>query len=323
VGSLLEVGAGFHPELTGQENIYLNGAILGMHKAEIDRKFDEIVAFAEIEKFIGTPVKRYSSGMRVRLAFAVAAHLDPEIMLVDEVLAVGDVAFQKKCLGKMGDVTKEGRTVLFVSHNMLATQALCQRAILLKDGHICGDGNTDSVISNYMNTVIAMKSENVWSDFNNAPGNEWARIRSIRIRLDSERQGDQITTETPFKIDVEYWILKNNTRIGITLQILNERGIVAFATGTGDDPDSPRNRDSAAGLYRSSVQIPGNLLNSGKHIVNLLIVKGLDAKCKYEGIISFEVIEIVKGSRAWYGKSLGVVRPKLCWQTDFLNTVDV
>ncbi len=161
VGSLLEVGTGFHPELTGRENIYLNGAILGMKKTEIERKFDEIVAFAEIEKFLDTPVKRYSSGMYVRLAFAVAAHLEPEILLVDEVLAVGDAAFQKKCLGKMGDVAKEGRTVLFVSHNMAAIESLCQRSILLESGSVTCTGSTSSVIKLYLETVLPSAIERV------------------------------------------------------------------------------------------------------------------------------------------------------------------
>ena len=156
VGSLLEVGTGFHPELTGRENIFLNGAILGMRKTEIDRKFDEIVAFAEIEKFMDTPVKRYSSGMYVRLAFAVAAHLEPEILLVDEVLAVGDVGFQKKCLGKMEDVAKGGRTVLFVSHNMAAVLSLCNEAYLLDNGHIVCNGATDDVVDRYMQSTTSV-----------------------------------------------------------------------------------------------------------------------------------------------------------------------
>jgi len=171
VGSLLEVGTGFHHELTGRENIYLNGAILGMKKGEIDRKFDEIVAFAEIEKFIDTPVKRYSSGMRVRLAFAVAAHLEPEILLVDEVLAVGDAAFQKKCLGKMGEVAGEGRTVLFVSHNLAAIQALCTRAVLLKQGRLEIDGTADTTIQRYVQT---------WA---------WAKTHALKDRTD--RRGNE------------------------------------------------------------------------------------------------------------------------------------
>ncbi len=168
VASLLEVGTGFHPELTGRENIYLNGSILGMKRAEIDRKFDEIVAFAEIEKFLDTPVKRYSSGMYVRLAFAVAAHLEPEILIVDEVLAVGDTAFQKKCLGKMKDVTREGRTVLFVSHNMNAVSQLCQTAILLKNGHIAIQGSVMSVLAAYSNQNVPTLVD----DLSKHPGRE-------------------------------------------------------------------------------------------------------------------------------------------------------
>ena len=155
VGSLLEVGTGFHPELTGRENVYLNGAILGMRRAEIARKFDEIVAFAEVEKFIDTPVKHYSSGMYMRLAFAVAAHLEPEILIVDEVLAVGDAEFQKKCLGKMGDVAKGGRTVLFVSHNMMMIQRLCTRAILLQNGRLASDDHPARVIQAYITDTTA------------------------------------------------------------------------------------------------------------------------------------------------------------------------
>ncbi|MGH9901699.1 MAG: ABC transporter ATP-binding protein, partial [Pyrinomonadaceae bacterium] len=182
VGSLLEVGTGFHPELTGRENIFLNGAILGMRKAEIERKFDEIVAFAEVEKFIDTPVKYYSSGMYVRLAFAVAAHLEPEILIVDEVLAVGDAAFQKKCLGKMSDVAKRGRTVLFVSHNMVAVRALCGRALRLHEGCLAEDGPAAQVVSRYLGSGRISQAEVVWADPKRAPGNEVFRIRSVRLR---------------------------------------------------------------------------------------------------------------------------------------------
>src|SRR2546421_7694958 len=180
VGSLLEVGTGFHPELTGRENIYLNGAILGMKRAEINRKFDEMVAFAEIEKFIDTPVKRYSSGMYVRLAFAVAAHLEPEILLVDEVLAVGDAAFQKKCLGKMGSVAHAGRTVLFVSHNMPAIASLCSSAVLLDAGQIVSRGETRAVVADYLLTHVAKTGTATW-DLDKAPGDETARIRKIEV----------------------------------------------------------------------------------------------------------------------------------------------
>ena len=181
VGTLLEVGTGFHPELTGRENIYLNGAILGMQRAETERKFDEIVAFAEVERFIDTPVKHYSSGMYLRLAFAVAAHLEPEILIIDEVLAVGDAQFQKKCLGKISDVSKEGRTVLFVSHNMAAVKSLCQRAILLEAGKQIMSGLASDVVQSYLALGTQTAKERVWNDLESAPGNENARLRAIRI----------------------------------------------------------------------------------------------------------------------------------------------
>jgi len=182
VGSLLEVGTGFHPELTGRENIYLNGAILGMKKGEIDRKFDEIVAFAEIEKFIDTPVKRYSSGMRVRLAFAVAAHLEPEILVIDEVLAVGDAAFQKKCLGKMGNVAKEGRTVLFVSHSLGTVRSLCGRAVLLEEGQKKLDAPVEEVIGWYLFQIESSTGEVLWSpDDEDSPVSPEIRLHAVRL----------------------------------------------------------------------------------------------------------------------------------------------
>jgi lipopolysaccharide transport system ATP-binding protein len=182
VRSLLEVGTGFHPELTGRENVYLNGAILGMRRSELKEKLAEIVSFAELERFVDTPVKRYSSGMYVRLAFAVAAHLDPEILIVDEVLAVGDAAFQRKCLGKMGEAGREGRTVLFVSHNMNAIRTLCDRAMLLSKGSIAAEGSPTSVVNTYLGSGRLSKAESVWSDERDAPGNELFRLRSVRVR---------------------------------------------------------------------------------------------------------------------------------------------
>ena len=219
VGSLLEVGTGFHPELTGRENIYLNGAILGMRKAEIDRKFDEIVAFAEIEKFLDTPVKHYSSGMYVRLAFAVAAHLEPEILLVDEVLAVGDAAFQKKCLGKMGDVAKEGRTVLFVSHNMGAVESLCMRGILLDRGQLVFDGERATAISRYLedsqartDTPLALREDHL--------GKGSLRIVDISLGLEGQpdcgywRTGENCVVRFSYQVDGSF---RGHVDIGFSL----------------------------------------------------------------------------------------------------------
>src|SRR6202521_4337505 len=181
MGTLLEVGTGFHPELTGRENVFLSGAILGMSKPEMDRKFDEMVAFAEVEKFLDTPLKHYSSGMQMRLAFAVAAHLEPEILLVDEVLAVGDMAFQKKCLGKMEDVAKGGRTVLFVSHNMAAVTRLCQRGVLLDGGRILLDSNFLEASAQYFDWGLGTSAERRWGDIETSPGNAVVRLRSVRV----------------------------------------------------------------------------------------------------------------------------------------------
>ena len=205
VGSLLEVGTGFHPELTGHENVYLYGAILGMDRWEVTRKFDEIIAFAELEKFVDTPVKRYSSGMYMRLAFAVAAHLEPEILMVDEVLAVGDAAFQKKCLGKMEDVTKEGRTVLFVSHNMIAMQSLSDRVIWLNDGKVMEDGQSSHVVSHYLQSSLSALREQLWDEIDNAPGNDKVRLHRVCIRPENGTPSDDhITMETPFNIEVQF-----------------------------------------------------------------------------------------------------------------------
>ena len=205
VGSLLEVGTGFHPELTGRENVYLNGAILGMKKAEIERKFDEIVAFSEIEKFIDTPVKWYSSGMYMRLAFAVAANFEPEILIVDEVLAVGDGPFQKKCLGKMGEISRAGRTVIFVSHNMIAIEELCNRVLWLVDGELVEAEETEQVVSDYLSTGVTVSTEKVWDDPSTAPGNEMVKIHSANLRSLDLRNPGNMTVETPFQLEFEFW----------------------------------------------------------------------------------------------------------------------
>jgi lipopolysaccharide transport system ATP-binding protein len=204
VGSLLEVGTGFHPELSGRENIYLNGAILGMHRTEIERKFDEIVAFAEIERFLDTPVKRYSSGMYVRLAFAVAAHLEPEVLVVDEVLAVGDAAFQKKCLGKMGDVAQQGRTVLFVSHNMNAVQRLCPRAILLERGRLLADGPSEEIITRYWSSGVAAAAPDEWIELSEVhhKGTGQCRIEAIAYTSGNKAFGNQPYSDGPLEFNL-------------------------------------------------------------------------------------------------------------------------
>jgi lipopolysaccharide transport system ATP-binding protein len=236
VGALLEVGTGFHPELTGRENIYLNGAILGMKRAEIVRHFDEIVAFSEVEKFIDTPVKRYSSGMHLRLAFAVAAHLEPEILFVDEVLAVGDAAFQKKCLGKMDNVAKQGRTVLFVSHNMGAVSGLCSRGIWVDRGQIAEDGPVNKVVSRYLND-----SNQGFSHF--APGRDLVRaelrIVSVRILDESHHPTIEVRADKPLTIRIDYFAPKRIARPSFWIKIVSQHGgcFVASMLLDGRRPD--------------------------------------------------------------------------------------
>ena len=228
LASLLEVGTGFHPELTGRENIYLNGAILGMHKAEIDRKFDDIVAFAELEKFLETPVKHYSSGMYMRLAFAVASHLEPEILLVDEVLAVGDAAFQKKCLGKMGEVAKQGRTVLFVSHNLTAVKSLCGRTLWLDKGQIVEAGDTDDVVLSYVQSGTQTTLRRQWDDPATAPGGSDVRLHQISITPIGQDASVPITVQTPIRLDAAFWNLSARCCFEFQHRDLQHRGRCDF-----------------------------------------------------------------------------------------------
>ena len=322
VGSLLEVGTGFHPELTGRENIYLNGAILGMRRMEIDRKLDEIVDFSGIEKFLDTPVKRYSSGMRVRLGFAVAAHLEPEILVVDEVLAVGDAEFQKKCLGKMGDVAKEGRTILFVSHNMIAIQNLCSRGIWLECGKTVKVGQIEQVVSNYLQTTASSQTEQVWDDPATAPGNEFVRLHRICVRPENGAALEQITMQTPLVTEIEYWHLIPGMFLSVTFHIFNEQGIIAFASGTGGINEKIwQDHSMPAGLYCTVCHIPGNLLNNTMYGMNILIIKDRNGVIyQLENAVLFNIVEIKKERGAWYGKSPGVVHPLLEWTTELVKT---
>lgn len=258
VGSLLEVGTGFHPELTGRENIFLNGAILGMKKTEITRKFDEIVAFAEIEKFIDTPVKRYSSGMYVRLAFAVAAYLEPDILIVDEVLAVGDMAFQKKCLGKMQDVTQRGRTVLFVSHNMLAIKSLCNRAILLDAGRVADEGNVDRVIDNYLMAGTEMSRTGIIPEDVPRSGTGEARIRQIELLNFEERSISQVYFGQPFSIRLTLEVSKRieDAIVGVSISSLDGTRIAStYNTGDNQQP-----MELPEGIFHLSVDLNVTLL---------------------------------------------------------------
>src|SRR5438093_10666207 len=251
VASLLEVGTGFHSELTGRENIFLNGAILGMTKSEIRRKLDEIVAFSECEEFIDTPVKRYSSGVYVRLAFAVAAHLEPEILAVDEVLAVGDARFQRKCLGKMNEVSRGGRTVLFVSHNTVAVQSLCHRAILLHEGRLVTEGTAATVVSQYLREAYRSDQPSDWAAPDAAPGTEALRVRRVCVASTARRPDGLITMTSPIEVATEFWVLKPELHLHITYVLVNDEGVIVLTTGCTPERRPP-------GLYRGSFSLPAN-----------------------------------------------------------------
>ena len=319
VGSLLEVGTGFHPELTGRENVYMNGAILGMKRVEIQRQFDQIVAFSEIERFIDTPVKHYSSGMFMRLAFAVAAHLEPEILIVDEVLAVGDSNFQKKCLGKMGTVAREGRTVLFVSHNMTAMQSLCSRVVWLHEGRVAADGRTDLVVSDYLKTSFSALAEQSWDDIDAAPGNEKVRLRRARVRPLDGDPTRPIDIHTPLVLEFDYWNLVPGARLNLSIVVSAEDGSPIFNTGSGRDSHW-HGRPFPAGLFRSAFHIPGDLLNDGTHRVHLYVVRD-QSEVIYDlgDVLVFEVADTPREGGGSYGKWLGAVRPKLDWETELIE----
>jgi lipopolysaccharide transport system ATP-binding protein len=320
VASLLEVGTGFHPDLTGRENVFLNGAILGMARADITRKFDEIVAFAEVEKFIDTPVKHYSSGMYLRLAFAVAAHLEPDILIVDEVLAVGDAAFQKKCLGKMGSVAHAGRTVLFVSHNMPAVEALCHDALWLDSGTLLERGTVEQIVSHYLTSSTVRTTERVWPDLATAPGNDAVRLQRATIYPEEGLPSEPITIRTPFVIEFDYWHLQADADLSLSLVLYNEQGTAVFNTFPVNQPElcaSP----SSIRLFQSRCHIPGNLLNNGMHRVQLLVVKNR-ARVIYtaDDLLVFDVFDDFEMRGEWYGDWIGAVRPKITWTTQLIAT---
>jgi homopolymeric O-antigen transport system ATP-binding protein len=265
VASLLEVGTGFHPELTGRENIYLNGAILGMKRADIDRKFDEIVAFAEVEQFIDTPVKHYSSGMYLRLAFAVAAHLEPEILIVDEVLAVGDAAFQKKCLEKMGHVAKKGRTVLFVSHNLGAVIRLCDRCIWLNEGRVERDGVPSAIVNAYLKEGASNQAERRWSA-SQAPGDDSLRLVAVRICQPARVPNAAIDITKPFDIEIETEVLKPTPEVTSGLRVLTADGNIVLHTS---EIMNGERRASRRGRRVSVCHLPAYTLNAGTYVVSV------------------------------------------------------
>lgn len=323
VGALLEVGTGFHPELTGRENVFLNGAILGMRRDEVRRKFDEIVAFAEVERFIDTPVKRYSSGMYMRLAFSVAAQLEPEILLVDEVLAVGDSTFQKKCIGKMGEVGQQGRTVVFVSHSMTAVTRLCPRAILLERGRVIADGPSAEVTSAYLRSDLGTMAHRTWPDAGTAPGDAVARLRSVSVISEDGEYRATVDIRRPVVLEMAYDVLKPGYAPIPNLHLYNEEGICVFVTGDAD-PEWHR-KAKPEGRYVSRVTVPGNFLSEGTLVVDAAIssVDRTAVHAHEREAVAFQVIDSTEGDsvRGEYGGAIpGVVRPRLSWQTTRIQT---
>jgi lipopolysaccharide transport system ATP-binding protein len=317
-GALLEVGTGFHPELTGRENIYLNGAILGMTRREIERRFDEIVEFSECSRFLDMPVKHYSSGMYMRLAFAVAAHLETEILLVDEVLAVGDAPFQKKCLGKMGDAAYQGRTVLFVSHNLLAVDSLCSRAICLHEGRIVMEGPPGLVTSRYLKNWIPASTEVIYEDIASAPGNEIVRLRRACVRPLNGSPADRITVRTPVVVEFEYWRLVPQGTLELSVYVYNEHGALLFNTWWWGEPTTP------AGLLRSWFVVPGDLLNAGTHRIGLVLeVAGGVADLRRDDLLVFDVRDASDLRGLNHGHWPGAVRPHLEWKTEQLGSLPI
>lgn len=318
VSSLLEVGTGFHQELTGRENVYLNGTILGMTKDEVDHKFDEIVDFSGIEKFIDTPVKRYSSGMKVRLAFSVAAHLEPEILIIDEVLAVGDADFQNKCLNKMEDVGSKGRTVLFVSHNMPAVTRLCSRAILLDEGRIIKDGPADQIVTSYLTSDMGTTAAREWHDLDKAPSGPVARLRGVRVVTEDDEISEVFDIRQPIHVEMEYEVLQSGHVLLPHFALSNELDQCAFISI--DLEPRWRRRSRPVGSYLARAVIPGNFLSEGMMYIGcycLTLNPDTVQFCEHK-IIAFHVSDTSGGDSArgdYARKMSGVVRPILDWTT--------
>jgi lipopolysaccharide transport system ATP-binding protein len=322
VGSLLEVGTGFHGELTGRENVYLNGAILGMTRREITRKLDDIVEFSGVAKFIDTPVKRYSSGMYVRLAFSVAAHLEPEILLVDEVLAVGDAEFQRRCLGRMEELAGHGRTVLFVSHQMQVLARLCDRAILLREGRVVQDGPSEQVVAHYLQAEGGAGSRRYWTDLATAPGGKRVRLREVRVVDEQGQLVDSVDIRRPVGIELSFSVLRDDVAVFPRVKLIDREGNNAF---TSVDPGPQWAEPPAVGDYTVTAWIPGNLLNEGLYSVEAGISSlgaigsnKLVHQARCPEAVAFHVYDPALGdtSKGGYaGQFRGAVRPLLEWST--------
>lgn len=323
VGSLLEVGTGFHPELTGRDNVFLNGSILGMSHSRIKSKFDEIIDFSGIDEFIDTPVKHYSSGMYVRLAFAVAANLDPEILLVDEVLAVGDSRFQKKCLSKMNSIGDQGRTIVFVSHNMSAITRLCKRAILLRDGQVVNDGPSADVVANYMTTGITQVGCREWYDEAEKYGDDIVQLLAVRVRDTDRITLDTTDIRNAVVIEMEFQVMKDGFKFLPHFHLFNESGVNMM---TIVDLDKEwQNIIRPKGTYRTAVTIPGNVFSECTVFVhaNMISLEPPINHFAAADVIAFQVFDSLEGDSArgvYVGPLNSIVRPAFEWNTEYKKT---
>jgi lipopolysaccharide transport system ATP-binding protein len=325
LSSLLEVGTGFHPDLTGRENVFLNGAIMGMRRSETLRKFDEIVAFAEVEQFIDTPVKHYSSGMYMRLAFAVAAHLESDILVVDEVLAVGDAEFQKKCLGKMKDVSGQGRTVLFVSHNLSAVKMLCNKSLLLSQGRLIEFGETEGALRTYMSTGLAAGSSRAWRSRAEAPRGDRMWLKAARVA-----QGDvcreQVDIDKPIRLEVDFVNEDEGARLWVTIVLFDAFGVCVLTTASTPRGNLLEERwfcqPHPRGTFRFSVTLPANFLNEGRYFVSMTLASPNPPteEMAADRIASFEVVDTgFMREPGFVGKWEGVVRLPLEWRGELIE----
>ena len=319
IASLLEVGTGFHQELTGRENIFLNGAILGMTKKEISSKIEDIIDFSGCKRYIDTPVKRYSSGMFVRLAFAVAAYLEPDILIVDEVLAVGDAEFQKKAIGKMKDISKSGgRTVLFVSHNMTSIKALCSRAVLLENGKLIKDGHPDEVINYYLNSSTKISYIKSWS-LENRPSNNDFLISSVWL---SNKKKDKITSlniDETFLVNIDFEVIKNNTKVGLNV-ILHDSNQNIISSSINNHEKNFYSQKHSTGFYTSYCKIPGLLFNAGIYFISIYMFGANFSNAKMlEYVLKIELEDgvIVRGD--YHGNYEGSLRPMFEWETNLID----
>lgn len=322
VGAILDVGTGFHPDLTGRDNVYLSAALLGLDRRTVRSRLDAIVDFAGVAPFLDTPVKQYSSGMHSRLAFAVAAHLEPDVLLVDEMLAVGDAEFQRKCLGKMQRVSDAGRTVLFVSHNLSAVRTLCHRAIRLDRGRIVAEGPAPEIVDSYIADVGEALADREWTSPEQAPHTEGMRLRRVAARALDGTRLDAVTTDTPFRVDIDYVITQDDSRVGLTVYLMDSEERCVLTTLNNHEPDW-YGRPMPRGTYRTTCAIPAGLLNNGTFGVWVNIFGShFSGNVLVRDVLRLDIADGASRRGDYFGPFLGVVRPALAWTTRSLPAPD-